>query len=36
VSVERNGNYKHGGDTREAVALRKAALDLLRELRPDE
>lgn len=33
---ERNGNYKHGGDTREAVALRKAARDLLRELRADE
>jgi len=29
---ERNGNYRHGGDTRAAVALRRAASDLLREL----
>lgn len=29
---ERNGAYKHGGETLEAVALRRAAQALLREL----
>lgn len=29
---ERNGAYKHGGETREAVALRRAAAALLREI----
>ena len=28
-----NGNWKHGGETREAVALRRAATKLLREIR---
>lgn len=31
---ERNGKWKHGGDTLEAVALRKAAHRLLRMLSP--
>lgn len=30
-----NGNYRHGGETREAVALRREARHLLRELRAD-
>ena len=29
---ERNGNWKHGGDTREAVALRRAAGRLLKTI----
>lgn len=28
-----NGNYRHGGETREAVALRRAAMRLLKQLR---
>jgi hypothetical protein len=30
---EANGNWKHGGETNEAVALRRAAGKLLKELR---
>jgi len=30
-----NGNWQHGGETREAVALRRAAARLLREVRED-
>ena len=29
---EANGNWKHGGETREAVALHRAASKLLRQL----
>ena len=29
---ERNGNWKHGGDTLEAVALRKAARSVCRSI----
>jgi len=29
---ERNGQWKHGGDTHEAVALRREVSKLLREL----
>jgi hypothetical protein len=29
---ERNGNWKHGGRTREAVALRRAVSRLLKDL----
>jgi hypothetical protein len=31
-SGERNGAFKHGGLTREAVALRRAAIGLLRAI----